>query len=102
VVPKRRAKQPDHLVAIETVIYLEDAIGNTCSSAWNCLERHSSWAMDDNRNIDRNRPFRQEERLDFRGDLDDVENTVLSRVWFRRVWVFQEVVVSKKFVHSMR
>lgn len=31
----------------------------------------------------------------FRGDIRDVEVDVLSRPWFRRLWVFQEAVVSR-------
>lgn len=83
--------------ASETVIYLgpQDG-GNTGHSAWNFLERHSSWALDENRDIDRNAAQRLDEHLIyFRGDLKDVELDVLSRSWFRRLWVFQEAVVSQ-------
>lgn len=83
--------------ASETIIYLgpQDG-GNTGHSAWNFLERHSSWALDENRDIDRNTAARLDEHLIyFRGDLKDVELDVLSRSWFRRLWVFQEAVVSR-------
>lgn len=83
--------------ASETIIYLgpQDG-GNTGHSAWNFLERHSSWALDENRNIDHNTAARLNEHLIyFRGDLKDVELDVLSRSWFRRLWVFQEAVVSR-------
>lgn len=83
--------------ASETIIYLgpQDG-GNTGHSAWNFLERHSTWALDENRDIDRNAAARLEKHLVyFRGDLKDVELDVLSRSWFRRLWVFQEAVVSK-------
>lgn len=83
--------------ALETIIYLgpQDG-GNTGHSAWNFLERHSSWALDENREIDRNTAARLDEHLIyFRGDLKDVELDVLSRSWFRRLWVFQEAVVSR-------
>lgn len=82
--------------ASDTVIYLgpQDG-GHTGHSAWNFLERHSSWALDENRDIDRNAAARLNEHLtSFRGDLKDVEVDVLSRSWFRRLWVFQEAVVS--------
>lgn len=83
--------------ATETIIYLgpQDG-GNTGLSAWNFLERHSSWALDENRDIDRSVAARLNEHLvDFRGELKDVEHDVLSRSWFRRLWVFQEAVVSR-------
>lgn len=83
--------------ASETVIYLgpQDG-GNTGLSAWNFLERHSSWALDENRDVDRNVAARLNEHLiHFRGELKDVELDVLSRSWFRRLWVFQEAVVSR-------
>ncbi|KAG8166202.1 hypothetical protein KVR01_004754 [Diaporthe batatas] len=83
--------------ASETVIYLgpQDG-GNTGYSAWNFLERHSLWALDENRNVDRNVAARLEKHLiHFRGELKDVELDVLSRSWFRRLWVFQEAVVSR-------
>lgn len=83
--------------ASETIIYLgpQDG-GNTGHSAWNFLERHSSWALDENRDVDCNTAARLDEHLiDFRGDLKDVELDVLSRSWFRRLWVFQEAVVSR-------
>ncbi|KAI3325484.1 heterokaryon incompatibility protein-domain-containing protein [Xylariaceae sp. AK1471] len=82
--------------ALETVIYLGDRNGgHTEFSAWNFLERHATWAMNENRNIDLDRPARMKERTAFRGELPDVEIDVLQRPWFRRLWVFQEVVVSK-------
>lgn len=83
--------------ASETVIYLgpQDG-GNTGYSAWNFLERHSSWALDENRDVDHDVAARLDEHLiHFRGELKDVEVDVLSRSWFRRLWVFQEAVVSK-------
>ncbi|KAH8783001.1 heterokaryon incompatibility protein-domain-containing protein [Diaporthe sp. PMI_573] len=83
--------------ASETVIYLgpQDG-GNTGLSAWNFLERHSSWALDENRDVDRKVAARLDEHLIyFRGEIKDVELDVLSRSWFRRLWVFQEAVVSR-------
>lgn len=83
--------------ASETVIYLgpQDG-GNTGYSAWNFLERHSSWALDENRDVDHGVAARLEKHLiHFRGELKDVELDVLSRSWFRRLWVFQEAVVSR-------
>jgi hypothetical protein len=83
--------------ASETVIYLgpQDG-GHTGLSAWNFLERHSSWALDENRDVDRSVAARLGEHLtSFRGELKDVELDVLSRSWFRRLWVFQEAVVSR-------
>jgi hypothetical protein len=83
--------------AQETIIYLGDEDGgNTCHSAWNFLERHSQWAINENQDIDYTLPTAPENILQFRGDLEDVEIDVLRRAWFRRVWVFQEVVVSRK------
>ena len=71
-----------------TVIYLgADDGGNTLLSAWNFLERECD---------DRTLVTEQLCAYEFKGDLNDVENGVLSRPWFRRVWAFQEVVVSKR------
>lgn len=56
-------------------------------AAWNFLEREC-----DDRSLVAERPSGSE----FEGDFSDVEISVLSRPWFRRVWVFQEVVVSKR------
>lgn len=80
--------------AARTVIYLGDENGNTTLSAWNFLERNSSWALDEDQDEDFERPVRMEELVDFRGGMDDVSLDVLSREWFSRVWVLQEVVVS--------
>ncbi|KAF4785924.1 heterokaryon incompatibility [Colletotrichum scovillei] len=84
--------------AMETVIYLgEDDGSNTTSSAWNFLERQSEWALDEDGNEDTQLPSTLEEDLIyFRGDVADVELSVLKKAWFLRVWVLQEVVVSKK------
>ncbi|KAK0108160.1 hypothetical protein ONS95_002982 [Cadophora gregata] len=96
-----RNHQVQHMRAIysaaeETIIYLGDQDGgNTGISAWNFLERNSKWAMNQNHDVDYSIPARMERKLEFRGDLDDVEIDVLERPWFRRVWVFQEVVVSQ-------
>jgi Heterokaryon incompatibility protein (HET) len=75
--------------AMKTVIYLGNHFGNTCLSAWNFLERECD-----------NPQVREAAlaRVDFQGELDDVENDVLIRPWFNRVWVFQEVVVSRMVV----
>ncbi|TGJ83862.1 hypothetical protein E0Z10_g4908 [Xylaria hypoxylon] len=82
--------------AFETVIYLGgETGGNTQLSAWNFLERHAGWAMNSNRDTDSGRPAEMESLTSFRGDLSDVEIDVLTRPWFKRLWVFQEVVVSK-------
>lgn len=82
--------------AQDTIIYLGDEDGgNTCNSAWNFLERSSQWAMNENHDTDYGIPTTKKDDMWFRGDLEDVEIDVLGRAWFRRVWVFQEVVVSK-------
>ncbi|CAM1503622.1 Fc.00g012130.m01.CDS01 [Cosmosporella sp. VM-42] len=82
--------------AKNTIVYLGDQTGdNTGFSAWNFLERNSSWALNDDKEKDHERPAILEDQLAFRGDLHDVYHDVLSREWFSRVWVFQEVVVSK-------
>jgi Heterokaryon incompatibility protein (HET) len=81
--------------AEETIIFLGDEGGNFTLSAWNFLERNSEWAMDENGDRNCQRPALQEELIDFRGDLSDVEIDVLTRPWFQRVWAFQEIVVSK-------
>ncbi|KAE9375837.1 hypothetical protein N431DRAFT_437312 [Stipitochalara longipes BDJ] len=81
--------------AQETVIFLGNEGGNSGRSAWNFLERNSEWAMDENGERDFQLPAVREEEIDFRGELADVEIDVLARRWFRSVWVFQEVVVSK-------
>ncbi|KAJ2900610.1 hypothetical protein MKZ38_002309 [Zalerion maritima] len=82
--------------ARETVIYIGDQTGdNTGLSAWNFLERRAKWALNNNGDPDYNRPREMEDLIDFRGTLDDVHLDVLSRPWFGRVWVLQEVVVSR-------
>jgi len=66
----------------------------TSRSAWNFLQRESEW-------IKRNYPQLHKElddAIDFRGDLNDVEDDILSRAWFRRAWVLQEVVVSQSVI----
>ncbi|OHE97089.1 hypothetical protein CORC01_07530 [Colletotrichum orchidophilum] len=84
--------------AFETIIYLgSDDGSNTTFSAWNFLERKSEWALDKNGNEDFKLPSALEENtIHFRGDLADVEISVLKQSWFLRVWVLQEVVVSRK------
>lgn len=84
--------------ASETIIYLGPQDGGVRGHlAWDFLERHSSsWALDKDRNINRSTAARLDKHLvHFRGDLKDVELEVLSRPWFRRLWVFQEAVVSR-------
>ncbi|KAK7182952.1 hypothetical protein PSPO01_11051 [Paraphaeosphaeria sporulosa] len=70
--------------ASATVVYLGDEIGYTSLSAWNFLERIAAKESDKGKH----------NALHFRGDLGDVENDVLTRPWFRRVWVVQEIAVS--------
>lgn len=82
--------------ASETIIWLGPGGGNTNVAAWNFLERHSSWALNDLRERDYTIPTKlQEDLLSFRGELRDVEIDVLSRPWFSRLWVFQEAVASR-------
>ncbi|RSL41927.1 hypothetical protein CEP54_015662 [Fusarium duplospermum] len=82
--------------AAQTVVYLGGQTGgNTGYSAWNFLERNSIWALNQYREKDYTLPADIEDQVDFRGELYDVYLDVLSRPWFSRVWVFQEVVVSK-------
>ncbi|KAI0425578.1 heterokaryon incompatibility protein-domain-containing protein [Xylaria sp. FL1042] len=81
--------------ALETVIYLGRQMGDNIEySAWNFLERHATWAMNENGDADPDLPAKREIMSHFRGELSDVEMSVLKRPWFRRLWVFQEVVVS--------
>jgi hypothetical protein len=82
--------------ASETIIWLGPSEGNTATSAWNFLERHSAWALDDQQEVDRTIPAKLEEQLiSFRGELRDVEVDILSRPWFGRLWVVQEAVLSQ-------
>lgn len=82
--------------ASETIIWLGPAEGNTTLSAWNLLERRSTWALNEKREIDYTIPEKLEEELiSFRGEFRDVEIDVLSRPWFRRLWSFQEAVLSR-------
>lgn len=83
--------------AWRTIIYLgPQQNGFTGVAAWNYLERNSSWAWNEDLVKDWTLPARMEEEIiDFRGELKDVEIDVLNRTWFRRVWVLQEVVVSR-------
>ena len=49
--------------------------------------------MDSNRKTDYNITIMQENRIDFRNGLYDVETEVMNKPWFERVRVFQEAVV---------
>ena len=69
--------------AWRTVIYLGPYNGNTCLSAWNYLEKESQSKL-----LCQDDPS-------FPGSFEDVEIAVLSRDWFRRVWVVQEIVMSR-------
>lgn len=82
--------------ASETIIWLGAGGGNTSVAAWNFLERHSSWALNDRQERDHTLPAKlEEDLLSFRGEFRDVEIDVLSRPWFKRLWVFQEAVLSR-------
>ncbi|KAG6358534.1 hypothetical protein INS49_012051 [Diaporthe citri] len=82
--------------ASDTIIWLGPGGGNTSVAAWNLLERHSSWALNDRGERDQTLPAKlEEDLLCFRGEFRDVEIDVLSRPWFRRLWVFQEAVLSR-------
>lgn len=82
--------------ASETVIWLGEGGGNTSVAAWNFLERHSSWALNDRQERDYTLPAKlEEDLLSFRGEFRDIEIDVLSRPWFKRLWVFQEAVLSR-------
>lgn len=82
--------------ASETIIWLGVGGGNTSVAAWNFLERHSSWALNDCQERDHTLPAKlEEDLLSFRGEFRDVEIDVLSRPWFKRLWVFQEAVLSR-------
>ncbi|KAG8158587.1 hypothetical protein KVR01_011709 [Diaporthe batatas] len=82
--------------ATDTIAWLGPAEGNTALSAWNFLERHSEWALNGDREIDYTIPAKLEtDLLSFRGEFRDLEIDVLSRPWFRRLWVFQEAVLSR-------
>lgn len=82
--------------ASETIVWLGPAGGNTALSAWNFLERHSTWALNDDREIDYTIPAKLEgDLLSFRGEFRDIEIDVLSRAWFKRLWSFQEAVLSR-------
>lgn len=81
--------------ADKTVAYLgHDGLSKTTFSAWNFLERES----EEYKSLNPEAHKKLKDATDFQGDLEDVEIDVLSRVWFRRVWVLQEVVVSKRIV----
>ncbi|KAI1291662.1 heterokaryon incompatibility protein-domain-containing protein [Xylaria venustula] len=82
--------------AVETIIYLGARRGGNFElSAWNFLERHATWAMNEDGDADPSLPAEREAMIYFRGELSDVEMEVLPRPWFKRLWVFQEVVVSE-------
>ena len=63
----------------------------TSKSAWNFLQRESEWVKEITPDVHKE----LEDAIDFRGNLDDVEDDILERPWFRRAWVLQEVVVSR-------
>ncbi|KAI1277316.1 heterokaryon incompatibility protein-domain-containing protein [Xylaria sp. FL0933] len=83
--------------ALETIIYLGgEQNRNVEYSAWTFLvRRNATWAMNENGDADPDLPPGRESMTCFCGDLSDVEIDVLQRPWFKRLWVFQEVVVSK-------
>jgi hypothetical protein len=83
--------------AFETVIYLGPDDGSTaCRSAWNLLESRSAWAMNQHRDPDDTLPKTREKYVDFKNGYTDVLNSVMSRDWFKRIWVIQEMVVSQQ------
>ncbi|KAI8711995.1 HET domain-containing protein [Fusarium sp. LHS14.1] len=85
--------------ATQTVVYLGGQTGgNTGYSAWNFLERNSTWALNGRGEKDYTLPADIEDLVDFRGELYDVYLDVLARDWFSRVWVLQEVVVSREVI----
>ncbi|KAI0153737.1 heterokaryon incompatibility protein-domain-containing protein [Pestalotiopsis sp. NC0098] len=83
--------------AEETIVYLgpQDG-GNTGLSAWNYLERNSSWVFNEKGEKDSDAPTKLNNLTAFRGDIHDICNDILPREWFRRLWVLQEFVVSKR------
>ena len=77
--------------ARRTICYIgSGGVSHTSISAWNFLQRDSEWVRLHSPEVH----HQLEDRIDFRGDLDDVEDDILERSWFRRAWVLQEVVVS--------
>jgi len=82
--------------ADHTIIYLgNEKPNNTTRSAWRFLLRQSDWFHKTYPNL----------HADFQNGFRDghkhVEYKILTFPWFRRVWVLQEVVVSKKvFIQS--
>ena len=86
-----------YATASETVIYLGPDDGSAgCSSAWNFLELKSSWAMNDRRDRDKTLPKMRQKEVNFKTGYNDVLDSVMSREWFNRIWVIQEVVVSQQ------
>lgn len=75
-----------------TICYIGSGdVSFTSRSAWNYLQRESSWMKMSNPQVHK----QLADAIDFRGNLDDVEDDILGRAWFRRAWVLQEVVVSR-------
>ncbi|TDZ33356.1 hypothetical protein C8035_v010873 [Colletotrichum spinosum] len=75
-----------YAASAETIVYLgDDDNGNTSIAAWNFLQRHSEWAADEFGNKDYEIPSMLENNLlDFRGDMYDIDIDVLPRPWFTR------------------
>ncbi|KAH7360156.1 heterokaryon incompatibility protein-domain-containing protein, partial [Rhexocercosporidium sp. MPI-PUGE-AT-0058] len=95
--------------AARTVVFLGLEGGNTSISAWNYLERESHSGAHYKCDSNSGPRFAEEAQTQkqkststsipgFRGGLQDVEIDVLTRRWFRRVWVMQEVVVSRNII----
>ncbi|KAG0650023.1 Heterokaryon incompatibility [Hyphodiscus hymeniophilus] len=99
--PDERSQQVQQMrgiyaTASETVIYLGPDDGSAaCRSAWTFLESRSSWAMNDHRDHDKTLPQTRKKDVNLKTAYNDVLDTVISRDWFTRIWVIQEMVVSQ-------
>ncbi|KAI0103324.1 hypothetical protein GGR51DRAFT_524563 [Nemania sp. FL0031] len=84
--------------ARRTVVYLGVPSGKHCFEAWDELEKNSTWTLASNGQIDYDRPKLVALQSDPKFEFFKVATYVLDRQWLKRVWTYQEAVVSKNLV----
>jgi len=79
----------------KTIIFLGEEYEGSCSNAWSLLEYRDP----DQRKVEGvslKDHYRQlARRVNFQNAYSDILDNIVAREWFRRIWVLQELVVSK-------